>query len=87
MSLVCTVLEFGFSLHCIVFFFFFFFFFFSKHLCIGIWFDFALYRLYWGLVCSASYVTVGLIYDLVICSVFFFFFFLRIIGKGVNRPD
>ena len=30
-------------------------------LCIGVWFAFALYCYHWGLVCSASDVTVGLI--------------------------
>ena len=55
------------------------FFFFDKHLCIGVCFAFALYRLYWGLVFSAfsaSDVTVGLIYD----SLGWFFFFLKIRG-------
>ena len=54
-------------------------FFFDKHLCIGVCFAFALYRLYWGLVFSAfsaSDVTVGLIYD----SLGWFFFFLKIRG-------
>ena len=52
------------------------FFFFDKHLCIGVCFAFALYRLYWGLVFSAfsaSDVTVGLIYD----SLGWFFFFFE----------
>ena len=60
---------------------FFFFFFFYKH-SIGVCFAFALYRLYWGLVFSASDVTVGtvgLISDS-LCWVFFFFFFWRIRG-------
>ena len=48
------------------------FFIFDKHLCIGVCFAFALYRLYWGLVFSASDVTMGLISD----SLYWFFLFI-----------
>ena len=67
----------GFGLLCIEVFFFY------KHLCIGVCFAFALYRLYWGLVfsaLSASDVTVGtmgLISDsLCCCCCFYFLFFI-----------
>ena len=46
-----------------------------KHLCIGVCFAFALYRLYWGLVFSTSDVTMGLISDSLYWFFFFFFFF------------
>ena len=67
-----------------VFFFFFifiFFLFFYKH-SIGVCFAFALYRLYWGLVFSASDVTVGtvgLIFDSLCWFFLLFFYFLFII--------
>ena len=51
----------------------FFFFFGDKHLCIGVCFAFALYRLYWGLVFSAFFAN-DVIVDLIFDSLCFFFF-------------
>ena len=62
-GLVCSVLGLGFVCSVLGF----------GLLCIGIgvW-----YALYWGLVCSTSDVIVGLINDLVICSILGFFFLI-----------
>ena len=78
MGLVCSIL--GLVLVCSVSGFFFkkkFY----KHLCIGVCFAFALYRLYWGLVFSTSDVTMGLISD---SLYWFFFFFFRIYGFATS---
>ena len=75
-GLVCSVL--GLVLVCFVLGFFFFFF--DKHLCIRVYFAFALYRLYWGLVFSTRDVTIGLIYDSPYWLLFFFILFLEYVG-------
>ena len=86
MGLVCSRFGVWFALYW-VFFLFFFLFFFYKHLYIavlgnGVWFAFALNRLYWGLVFSANDVTVVWF---LICSVLVFFFFLvRIHGFATS---
>ena len=70
-GLVCSVL--GLVLVCYILGFFFFFL--DKHLYIGVFFAFALYRLCWGLVFSTRDVTIGLIYDSPYWLLFYLFYF------------